>query len=284
MFFKIYRQVEAALGDCHQPFKLTLLGGRGFDSRHLYHFIVEPFGRTLYNMGSLNKGFNMKTEEKKEARRLRKECGLSVRDIANRVGVSKGTISLWVRDIQLTNKQIRTLKDKNPAINRQMAGAKTRRDTALKERISAQQEGIKAAKEGNILHAQGCMLYWAEGYKRNNKNSISFANSDPAMVKLFVSFLVKCLNIRKDDMVLKIQCHTVSKTLKQVEDYWKNLTGIPQSSKTIINLTSKASKNKKGHTLDYGTCSIVTHNTRALQHIFGAIQEYGNFERPEWLG
>ena len=47
----------------------------------------------------------MKTDEKRKARKLRSVYGWSVRRIAKHVGVSKGSVSLWVRDIELTEKQ-----------------------------------------------------------------------------------------------------------------------------------------------------------------------------------
>jgi hypothetical protein len=34
----------------------------------------------------------------------------------------------------------------------------------------------------------------------------------------------------------------------------------------------------------YGTCRLVVHRTRVVQSLYGSIQEYGRFERPEWLG
>jgi hypothetical protein len=35
--------------------------------------------------------------------------------------------------------------------------------------------------------------------------------------------------------------------------------------------------------LPYGTCRVVVHDTALVQSIYGAIQEYVGFERPEWL-
>jgi hypothetical protein len=35
--------------------------------------------------------------------------------------------------------------------------------------------------------------------------------------------------------------------------------------------------------LPYGTCSLRVHSTRIVQTIFGSIQGYGGFDRPEWL-
>jgi creatinine amidohydrolase/Fe(II)-dependent formamide hydrolase-like protein len=35
--------------------------------------------------------------------------------------------------------------------------------------------------------------------------------------------------------------------------------------------------------LPYGTCRLVVHSTEIVQTIYGSIQEYGGFDRPEWL-
>jgi hypothetical protein len=35
--------------------------------------------------------------------------------------------------------------------------------------------------------------------------------------------------------------------------------------------------------LPYGTCRLKVCDTRIVQSIFGAIQEYGGFEREEWV-
>jgi len=51
----------------------------------------------------------MKAKEKKLARLLRSN-GWSLRAIANKVCCSKSTVSRWISDIQLTEKQIAALK------------------------------------------------------------------------------------------------------------------------------------------------------------------------------
>jgi hypothetical protein len=46
---------------------------------------------------------------------------------------------------------------------------------------------------------------------------------------------------------------------------------------------SKYSKKKRTNKLPYGTCTVTVHSSRIVQTIYGSIQEYGGFERPEWL-
>jgi hypothetical protein len=41
---------------------------------------------------------------------------------------------------------------------------------------------------------------------------------------------------------------------------------------------------KKANKLPYGVGNLdVNRSTRIVQHIYGAIQEYGGFDEPRWL-
>jgi hypothetical protein len=45
----------------------------------------------------------------------------------------------------------------------------------------------------------------------------------------------------------------------------------------------KYSLKKRANRLPHGTCRVTICRTAIVQHIYGAIQEYAGFERPEWL-
>jgi transposase len=49
----------------------------------------------------------VKTEERELARELRRQEGASIKDIARRLGVSVSSVSVWVRDIELTSSSTR---------------------------------------------------------------------------------------------------------------------------------------------------------------------------------
>ena len=53
--------------------------------------------------------------------------------------------------------------------------------------------------------------------------------------------------------------------------------------KSQVNVYSKHSQKKRRNKLPYGTCRVVVHRSRVVQAIYGSIQEYGGFDRPEWL-
>jgi transcriptional regulator with XRE-family HTH domain len=226
----------------------------------------------------------VKTRERELARRLRREDGLPINEIARRVSVSKSSVSIWVRDIELTPQQQEALRAKNPAYNRQLSGWRQNAAKHRAKRVAAQENGRGLARRSEPLHLAGCMLYWAEGAK--SRNQLCFSNSDPEMVRLFVAFLKTCFGI--DGRDIRITCHLFADHVerqREVEQFWLNEAGLPSESlrKSVVNLYSRSSQRKRVNKLPYGTCQVVVSRTWVLQSIFGSIQEYAGFERQAWL-
>jgi transposase-like protein len=226
----------------------------------------------------------MKTAERTEARRLRREDGQSIKQIAAALGVSRGSVSVWVRDIELAPDQLDALRLRNPALNGQRVGARVRSEQARAKRIHAQLEGRRTARLGDSFHAAGCMLHWAEGSK--DRNCVQVSNSDPALVVFFLSFL-RCYFAVSDERV-RIQCNLHADDLADVrrtEDFWIRTLGLPHAclTKSVVNRVSRGSKGKRTNMLPHGTCRLTVHDTAIVQHIYGAIQEYTGVEREEWL-
>jgi uncharacterized protein YjcR len=105
----------------------------------------------------------MKVWEREEARRLRREDGMAMKAIARQLGVSVSSVSLWTRDIELTDEQVATLAARNPRHGQQVRGQYQRSQNARVKRLIAQMHGRALARRGDPLHQAGCMLYWAEG-------------------------------------------------------------------------------------------------------------------------
>lgn len=217
--------------------------------------------------------------QRETARRMRMD-GMSVRDIAAHLGVSKGSVSVWVRDIVLTDEQINTLKQQQHRYGAQNKGARINQAKYQQQRLEFQQEGRLRAQSGSHLHMAGCMLYWAEGAKR--RNSVYFVNSDPHMMLLFLRFLRDEMQVTDASISLYIHCHySELSEQERIENYWLNLFNLPADClrKTQVKSGSDTRKN----ILVNGVCGLRVNSTELAQHIFGAIQEYGGFENPDWL-
>jgi transposase-like protein len=182
----------------------------------------------------------MKTAERNEARRLRQERGLSVKELARFLGVSKSSVSRWVRDIELTQAQSERLRQRMGHATAPGSSANAKK--GLARRREAQAAGTKLARRGDLLHACGCMLFWAEGSR--SRNTIEFVNSDPAMLSFFVRFLRTCLEV--PDTRIRIKCNLFVDHLErqhEVEQFWLDLLELPPAClhKSAVNAYSKYS-------------------------------------------
>ncbi len=227
----------------------------------------------------------MKTDERAKARELR-ERGFSINDIVKQIGVSKSSASTWTRDIQLTPEQRAALTEKNRIHGNQIKGAQAVSEKFRKLRRQAQAEGRTKAREKNWLHIAGCMLYWGEG--RKERNFVSLINSDPHLLRFFIKFLHECFKIKGSNIAVRINCYTNNGlSQREIEEFWLHTLELPQSSlrKTTVNRRPKSSQQKAAtqRKLLYGVCTLEIGNTHIAQHIYGAIQEYANFENKAWL-
>lgn len=165
---------------------------------------------------------------RKKARQLRRK-GLGIKTIAYRLGVSSSTVSLWCRDIKLTPKQLQELEKRahDPYYGK-------RKEHILRQ-IQKKVDTIELLKRAGIkeigkltkreLFITGVALYWAEGFKKDSR--LGFANSDPAMIKFFLKWLMQCCYVPKEAIRVRVGLNiSHQKRIKAVEDYWSKITGI----------------------------------------------------------
>ncbi len=171
-----------------------------------------------------------KTLLKKEAIRLRK-LGYSYSEILKTVSVSRSSLSLWLRTITLSPKQVSRLTSKK--VNYFLLGGKARREI----RIRQTKEIVNNAKReilsinNDILRVIGSTLYWAEGSKQKEKNisqGIIFANSDYLMIRLFIKWAKECLSVKDSDFKFEIYIHdSKKKEVNNIRTFWSDRTGFP---------------------------------------------------------
>ena len=228
----------------------------------------------------------MKTVEREWARELRRGRAMSVKEIARLVGVAPSSVSLWVRDVALTPDQLESLRQRNPVYNRQLRGVNRNAEKGRARRSAYQEEGRELARHADPLLVAGTMLYWAEGGKRN-RNAAQISNSDPEVLTLFMRFLRQCLDVPDDQ--IRVTCNLFADHLDrqhEIEQFWLDTLQLTRAHlcKSFVNVYSKYSQKKRRGMLPYGTTRVTVHSTRVVQIIFGSIQEYAGFDRPEWLG
>jgi hypothetical protein len=107
------------------------------------------------------------------------------------------------------------------------------------------------------------------------------------MARFFVNFLRSYYEV--EDAAFRVTCNLFADHVDrqhEIEQFWLDAFGLPRPClrKSTVNVYSKHSRKKRQNTLPHGTVRVCVHSTAVVQSIYGAIQEYGGFDRPEWLG
>ncbi len=93
---------------------------------------------------------------------------------------------------------------------------------------------------------------------------------------------------RSADAKIRVTCNLFAdhaEKQREIEGFWLRELGLPKTclTKSTVNRYSKHSKKKRRNKLLYGTCRLNISNTALVHEIYGAIQEYGGFDREGWL-
>jgi hypothetical protein len=124
----------------------------------------------------------------------------------------------------------------------------------------------------------------AEGSK--GRNSAQLVNSDVHMMRFFRRFIAVCFGVPDDRFRLSLHVYLGNgMSLDEIEAHWLRRLELPAACllKHRVNPMPTSSSGKKRAKLPYGVGKLTVNDTRIVQHIFGAIQEYGGFDEPRWL-
>lgn len=174
-----------------------------------------------------------KFEQRIVARELRRK-GKSLNEIARSTNVSKGTVSLWCRDIVLTEEQSKELTEgRSRAGSRgRLLGAESNRKkkAEMLNACSVWSQGIFNSFTERDLLIAGVALYWAEGSKSETTSGFVFVNSDPIMIKLMYLWLKKIMKIQKENIKPRLAINEIHKPrIEAVLQFWSDLLGLPVS-------------------------------------------------------
>jgi hypothetical protein len=163
-------------------------------------------------------GYRGKVVEQEGARELRAQ-GKTLAEIAVALGVSKSSVSLWVRDVEFTPSPRRSGPQRRP---------NKLHDAKLRQIEELDREGID--RIGTLTHeaflAAGVALYAGEGAKRGG--SVLFANTDPEMVRFFCRWLRTFFAVDQSRLRVRVYLHD-GLDLDAAERHWAHVTGVPRT-------------------------------------------------------
>ena len=106
------------------------------------------------------------------------------------------------------------------------------------------------------------------------------ANSDLHMMRFFLRFLRECFDVKDSELAFNLNVYTGNGlSVRQIERYWLDSLGLPREClrKHVVDHRTPTTTGVKKGKLPYGVATVrVARSTWLIQHIYGAIQEYGS--------
>lgn len=180
---------------------------------------------------------------------------LSMVQVAAKFGISPSAVVYYL------NKNKVSRRSRSDAVTQWHIKKYRKKPVIIKEVFSKEEEALRLA---------GVMLYWAEGCK--GWGTVKFVNSDPSMIKLFLSFLREVCGIWEDRLKLLIHMYPDHNENKLI-DFWSRVTKVPKQNfyKSFIHIKKRGTYKKKSL---YGTITINYSDKKLLDKINFWISEY----------
>ncbi len=207
-------------------------------------------------------------ELRDKAEKLRR-TGLSYNEIKKKTGISKGTLSFWLKGIALKPEHRARLYTKQIQIlSRGSQSQKERRKREIDEIVESAKREIITPPSEQAFKLFGAALYWGEGSKGN---VFQITNSDPRLILFMVRWIEKIFGVGRK--ILKAQLNIYpQQNEREIKRFWFDLTGIPVKNfgKSYV---KPFSKGYKKNNLYYGTIRIVVPRSGNYTHrVYGWTQ------------
>jgi hypothetical protein len=174
--------------------------------------------------------------------------------------VSRSSLSLWLRDVRLSEEHARALAQRQ-TIGRLKGSAARRararsREGALVAAASAQ---VINVSERELFFAR-VVAYWAEGSKTKPwgpRQGVDFINSDPKMIRLFSAWL-DLVGVSRKDRCYRVSIHS-SADVGAALHFWSDVVGVAPDRFLRTTLKRHNTRtNRRNVDVDYRGCLRVS--------------------------
>lgn len=217
-------------------------------------------------------------KDREKALALRKQ-EMSYSQIKKILGISKSTLSYWLRDYPLSEQRIKELKRigarrNEQAIEKYRETMHRKREKRLTEIYQTQKKLILPLNNREFFIA-GLLLYWGEGTKCR-RDGLSISNSDPSVIRFFIYWLKKSLAIPKKKIRILLHLYN-DMNINNELNYWSKILRIPlrQFNRSYIKKTPSTRINHKGG-FGHGTCNARINSVPLAEKIFMSLKVISN--------
>ena len=196
-------------------------------------------------------------KDKQRAIQLRLK-GRSYTQIKDELGISKSTLSGWLKDMPLSSEQFKKLSVVERRVESYKETCRVRKENILKKIYNEEKKNILPLSKRDLFIA-GLFLYWGEGGK-TQESTLALSNTNPGTIRFFMYWVRNCCEVPEGKIRIKLHLYKDMNFDKEAI-FWEKQTGIPKMRfmKTYVKDSNKSSityKNGFGH----GTCNIYIGN------------------------
>lgn len=168
-----------------------------------------------------------KDERHEEACEMRAR-GHTYAEIAAQLGVSKGSVSLWVRDMPRAGRlSYEECRKRNAAgVARYWATEAPLREAKRQAISNGAANEIGRLSDREVVIA-GAVAYWCEGTKSkldHRKDRVTFINSDPGLIGFYLRFLAVA-GVAPDRVICRVNIHETADAAR-AQEFWQHVTGL----------------------------------------------------------
>lgn len=168
---------------------------------------------------------NAKDDLRARARELR-AGGATYTEIAAELGVSRSSVSLWVRDLPVPPPRMTPEERAKHLEEVHWAPLRRRREAERQATKQAAAAEIGTLSDREIL-LLGTALYWAEGAKDKpyeRRERVRFVNSDPDVISFYLRWL-RLLGVEPDRLRFTVAIHETADVAAAAR-FWADLAGV----------------------------------------------------------
>ncbi|HCP08270.1 MAG TPA: hypothetical protein DIT25_00495 [Candidatus Moranbacteria bacterium] len=184
-----------------------------------------------------------------------RKTGHSLPEICKIVGRRNSTVHRYAKEIVVLPKYVDILREKQ-------GGSKKRAEKCWGEAKIKAKNLLKNITERDKLLILAA-LYWGEGTKKE----LNIINSDPILVKVFISCL-KEIGVKEKDFRISLRVYS-DINIKSAKKYWAKVCNVDMEQILNVNILS----GKKIGKLPYGMCRIrVSQSGKSFKLIMSLIE------------
>lgn len=203
-------------------------------------------------------------ESKMRARELR-ILGKTYKEIRDALKIPRSTLCTWLAKEALfpfdRETQLKHLENIRPLA---IAAKHKKKETETQEIAVKIREEFSSfpTNDKHISKTILAMLYWAEGAKYEGVSGLRFVNTDPKLMKLYITLLRKCFEIDENRFWVRLHLHYYH-PIKSSRRYWADILGISEAQFAPVYI-KKRSRHKRFRKNFKGIC-LLTYNESSIR-------------------